>query len=108
MPGSGTCTTAEKIPVTVNPTSASGRPAPIHGPVRVSVQSGPGSFNQDPAVPNVFEAVSGDEPGDTVLVVAADADMGDGEVLIQDTYTLTVTAEQAANFGFTNGAPVPK
>lgn len=103
------CNNEQKVPVTAAPTSANGRPAPVDGALTITVQSGDGTFLQDPASPLVFDAVSGDAPGDTVYLVEADADMGPGDpVLIQDLVTLTVTSAVAANFGFTSGAPVPK
>src|ERR1700741_2684075 len=111
MPLPVSCTTEEKVKITVTPQTASGNTASIDGAVRVSVQSGAGSFTQDPAFPLEFYVVSGDVPGDTVYVVEADADLGPGEdqvSLIQDTVTLTVNNVNAASFGLSAGAPEPK
>jgi len=103
-----TCSNEEKVQVTAKPTTASGKPAAFDDVIRVTVQSGDGTFEQDPATPNAFFAVSGDAPGTTVYLVEGDADLGDGVTLIQDTVTLTVTGANAANFGLVAAAPVAK
>jgi hypothetical protein len=74
----------------------------------VTVQSGTGTFSQDPASPLVFKAVSGDEPGETVYLVSADADLGAGIVTISDLVTYTVSGAAASSFGLTAGAAEPK
>lgn len=98
----------QKIKVTAQPQTTSGRPAQIDGAVRVSVQSGEATFTQDPAEPLSFFAVSGDNPGTTEYLVEADADLGAGVVNIQDIVTYEVSGAQAANFGLVAGAPEPK
>jgi hypothetical protein len=108
MPASGTCTNEQQIPVTVAPASAQGNPAPVQGALRVEVVSGDGTFTQDPVTPLMFKAVSGSAMGDTVYNVRADADLGEGEELIEDQYTLTVTGAKAASFGMTSGVAEPK
>lgn len=108
MPLEIACTTEEKVQITATPQTAGGRPAQIDGALRVTVQSGNGTVNQDPADPLSFEAVSGDAPGETVYLVEADADLGAGTELIQDTVTLVVSGAKAANFGLTASAPMPK
>lgn len=106
MPGEGACTNAEKLPVSVAFTSASGRPATVDGSITVTVQSGSGTVNMTGATS--FEAVSGDVAEDVVYAVSADADLGAGVETISDVFTLHVTSEHAANFGFSTGAAVPK
>lgn len=108
MPLDVACTNEQQVPVTATPRTASGRPAQVDGPLRVTVQSGDGTVLQDPATPLVFRAVSGDAPGVTEYLVEADADLGAGTTLIQDTVTLTVTSETATNFGLAGGTPEPK
>jgi hypothetical protein len=98
----------EKVLVTATPRTASGKPAQVDGPLTISVQSGEGTFTQDAASPLSFFAVSGDNGGDTVYNVSADADLGAGVVEITDTVTLTVTSATAVSFGLTSSAPVPK
>lgn len=103
-----TCSNEQKIKVTVTPETASGKPARIDGALKVSVQSGDGTFTQDPADALSFYAVSGDALADTVFLVEADADLGTGVLNIQDTVTLTVTGVNASSFGFTSAAPEAK
>lgn len=102
------CTTEQKVPVTANPTTAAGQPASFDGALRVTVQSGDGTIEQDPATPLSFNAVAGSAPGDTTFLVEADVDLGAGVQLIQDTVVLTVTNPLAANFGLQVGAAIPK
>lgn len=111
MPDFGTCNREQKIPVTVEPMTENDNPAPIDGALTIEVLSGDGTFEQDPAMPNMFYAVSGAGVGVTVYRVSADANMspGDDQVTeIQDTYELTVTDVMAARFGMRSGTPVPK
>ena len=102
------CTNEEKVTVTAAPVTASGRPAAVDGPLRVTVQSGDGTFEQDPAKPLSFKAVSGEALADTVYLVEADADLTGEVELIQDTVTLTVSGAKAKNFGLTAGPTEPK
>lgn len=108
MPLDLSITNEEKITVTASPTTTTGRPASLDGPLRVSVISGSGSFTQDPAVPNTVTLVSGDDPGDTSYLIEGDADLGAGVTLIQDTAVLHVAGAQAAALGLVAGAPEPK
>ena len=98
-------TNEQKVPVTATPLTAKGKAALVDGPLRVTVQSGDGTFEQDAATPLMFKAVSGDNPGTTVYLVEADVDLGAGQVLIQDTVEYTVSGAQASSFGLTSGAP---
>lgn len=102
------CTNDQKVTVVATPKTDGGRPAAIDGALRVTVQSGDGTFEQDPATPLQFKAVSGDAPGVTSYLVEADADLGAGVVLIQDIVELTVTGAQASNFGLAAGPVEPK
>jgi hypothetical protein len=88
--------------------TSSGRPAQIEGALRVTVVSGDGTVEQDAATPLMFKAVSGDNPGTTEYLIEADADLGEGEVLIQDTVTYEVQGAQAAAFGLAAGPAEPK
>jgi len=101
-------TNEQKVPVTAVPVTSSGKPAQVDGPLRVTVVSGTGTVEQDPATPLTFKAVSGDTPGTTVYLVEADADLGAGQVLIQDTVTYEVSGAQAASFGLVSGAAESK
>lgn len=113
-----TCTNAQKKVVTARPVTGSTppRPATVDGPIRVSVVSGDGTIELDPAAPLGFIAVSGEETvdptvpesGKTVYLVEADADLGEGVRTISDHVVLTVTSEEAQAFGLVEGATLPK
>jgi hypothetical protein len=102
------CTNEEKVPVTATPKTATGRAAQFDGALRITVQSGDGTFEQDAATPNSFNAISGDAPGETSYLVEGDADLGAGVVLVQDTVVLTVSGANATSFGLTGGTPIAK
>lgn len=108
MPLSVTSSNEQQVPITATPMTASGRPAQVDGPLRITVQSGEGTFLQNPGEPLVFRVVSSDTPGTTEYLVEADADLGEGVRLIQDTVTYTVTSETASSFGLAAGSPEPK
>ena len=100
------CTNEEKIKITVNPVTATGKEAPIDGPITVSVQGGEGTYAIVDA--KSFDVVSGDNPGDTSYLISADADIGEGVETIQDIVILHVAGAKAASFGMVAGAPEPK
>lgn len=91
------CTNKEKKTVIAEPDG------PIDGALRITVQSGDGTFEQDPAKPLEFKAVSGPIAGQTVYLVEADVKAGAEEKLIQETVELTVDAAEATGFGFREG-----
>jgi hypothetical protein len=99
-------TNEEKVKITAAPVTSTGQPAPLDGPVRVSVISGDSTVDQIDATS--FFIVSSDTPGDTSYLVEADADLGAGVVLIQDTITYTVAGALAVALGLVAGAPEPK
>lgn len=102
------CNNEQKVKVTASPTTSSGRPATLDGALKVEVVSGDGTFTQDAAEPNSFFAVSGESVGTTVYKVSGDADLGEGQVLIEESVELEVSGAQAQNFGLVAGAPEPK
>lgn len=108
MPLSIASNNEQKVPVTAAPVTSTGKPAQVDGPLRVTVVSGEGTVEQDPLTPLTFKAVSGDNPGTTEYLVEADADLGSGVTLIQDTVTYEVSGAQAASFGLVSGVPEPK
>jgi hypothetical protein len=65
----------QKTVITARPRSAKtdlypdGQPVALDGPLTVVKDSGDGSFVQDPAKPNEFEAIAGENEGDTVFTV---------------------------------------
>ena len=100
------CSNEEKIKVSVVPVTSAGNPAALDGPINVTVQSGDGTVE---IVSDVsFFVVSGSTLGDSVFLVEADADLGDGVVTISDLITLSVEGALAVNLGLVAEAPVPK
>lgn len=106
MPLSVTTTNEEKIKITVTPVTSTGNPAPLDGPVSVTTVSGESTSTM--IDDTSFFLVSSDNPGDSTFLVEADADLGGGVVLIQDTVTYTVSGALAANLGLSAGTPEPK
>lgn len=102
-----TITNEQKILVTANPTTAAGAPAQLDGPLTATIVSGEGTVLPGP-LPNQLYFVSGANPGDTSYIVEADADLGAGVQLIQDTVLLHVAGALAASLGLTAGVPEPK
>lgn len=111
------CTNLEMVTVICTPRTAptpgfpDGKPAELEGPLRISVQSGDGTFTQDPLFPLQFKAVSGDLIADTVYLVEGDADLltgADHIDEIQDTVILTVAGARARNLGLAQGITEPK
>lgn len=101
-------TNEQKVKITAAPRTASGRAAQVDGALRVSVQSGDVTIESSAGEPLSFFAISGDDPGTSVLLVEADADLGSGEVLIADTVEVVVSGAQAENFGLVAGLAEPK
>lgn len=106
MPFQAACTTDEKVPAAISYTTASGRPASVDGITNVDLVSGDGAFERVGDHDGFFR--SGDVAGDSVFSIRADVDLGSGVVEISETVTLTATSAQAAVFGVSFGAPVPK
>lgn len=102
------CTNEEKIPVTLAPVTGAGKPAPLDGPVVITVQSGEGTVNVLNPEGTSFEVVSGDNPGDTAFLVSADADLGSGIETISDVILLHVAGAKALSLGMEAGAAVLK
>lgn len=101
-------TNEEKIKITASPQTQGGRPAQVDGPIRGTVVSGEVTVQQVDGEPNSLYIVSGDNPGSAEVLVEADADLGEGVTLLQDTVQVEVSGAQAVSFGLTAGAPEPK
>jgi hypothetical protein len=99
------CTNEEKIRISVNPMTSTGKPAQLDGPVTVT-PTGEGTVAM--IDDRNFFVVSGDNPGDTSYLVEGDADLGAGVVSVQDIVLLHVAGALASNLGMTAGAPEPK
>lgn len=102
-----TITNEQQVKVTLQPVTATGRPAPVDGVPTWETISGNSTVN---AAGDGLSAdlISEDNPGDTQFIVKADADIGQGVVEISDIITLHVEGAMAANLGLSAGQPTPK
>ena len=108
MPVEATCTNEEKVNFHLNPTTSTGQPAQLEdGSEQWVVQSGDGTVEPAGDGLSCF-VVSGANPGDTVVLVSGDADLGQGVQTISDLITLHVTGAMAQNLGVTSDPAVPK
>ena len=103
MPLEITMNTEQKVRVHVSPTTPAGHPATLDGPAVFSITDGTCTIETIDDT-SVF-LVAGEEPGDTVVMVEGDADLGAGTVEIKDTVVLHVAHAQAQQFGLTADAP---
>lgn len=100
-------TNEQQIKVTLTPKTDTGKPATLDGKPSWSIVSGN-------SVVNVSEdglsatLVSSDDPGDTEVLVKADADLGEGVEEISDVIKLSVVGATAKNLGLAAGAPEAK
>ena len=102
-----TITNEQKVNVQLHPVTSGGNPAPVDGAPAWSVVSGDATVQ--PASDGMSaDLVSSDNPGDTVFMVTADADLGTGVEPISDTITLHTQHANAAALGLTASDPVPK
>lgn len=92
----------EKITVTAAPNG------PIDGALRITVQDGDATFEQDPATPLAFKAVSGAVAGQSHYLVEGDVRAGAEVVLISEVVEYTVSQAEATAFGLSAGAVEPK
>lgn len=100
-------TNEQKIPVTLAPVTATGKPAPLDGQPTWEVTSGSATLEVAEDGRSAF-LISGDEPGDSIIVVKADADIGEGVEEISDAIRLTVQGARAQSLGLSIGTPVQK
>jgi hypothetical protein len=107
MPLDLSITNEQKIQVTLNPVTATGRPAKVDGAPQWSVITGGATLDVAADGLSAF-LVSADDPGDTEFLVKADANLGDGVEEISDTIRLSVAGANAANLGLVAGTAVPK
>lgn len=112
-------TTEEKVPIRVNPTTTTGKPAKIDGLAVISITAG--NATAAPATQAELDAdtaaggsglvgfvVSEDTAGQSSYQVSADADLGAGVTTITDGGVYVYNDPQAANLGLGSSAPVPK
>lgn len=100
-------TNEQKVNVTVNPVTATGKPAKVDGAPVWIVSDGNATVKvADDGLS--ADLISSDDPGTSTIVVSADADLGEGVQTITDSISLVTVAANAASLGFTVGTPVAK
>lgn len=102
------CSNEQKVKLTANPTTTTGKPARFDGPVRATLVSGEATSEPVPDEPNSVYLISGDQPGTSEFLLEADVDLGSDVELLSDTVTFEVSGAKAAAFGVTVGTPEPK
>ena len=100
-------TNEQKVTVTLSPVTDAGKPVKLDGAPTWSVVLGESTITPaDDGLSAVL--VSADTPGDTQVLVSADADLGEGVETISDTIDLNVVGATAKNLGLVAGTPEPK
>jgi hypothetical protein len=97
----------QKVQVTLAPVTTGGNPAPLDGVPTWDVISGDSTVEPEADGKSAW-LISGNDPGDTQIIVKADADLGEGVVEISDIISLSVQGAQAANLGLVAGTPEAK
>lgn len=119
MPKDLVSTTEEKVPVRINPTTTTGKPAQLDGKAVLTIISGGATYTEatqeeidqyaaDGKPGLVGFVVSEDIPGTSSYQVSGDADLGSGVTTIVDGGTYVYNDPQAANLGLEADAAVPK
>ena len=107
LPGK-TFTNEQKWLCAISPTTMAGAPAPVE-PASLSVTVVSGDGTAEMIDDTTFWIISGANPGDTSYIVSADADVGSGVSLIQDTIVAHVVGAMATNLGMSAATdPVTK
>ena len=97
-------TTEQQVRVKLAPKTDSGKPATLDGSPSWTTISGNSQVVVDEDGLGAL-LVSGDVPGDTEIIVAADADLGSGVEELSDIIKLSVVGATAKNLGLTASAP---
>ena len=107
MPAAIELTNEQKVKATLNIVTDTGKPAKVDGAPAWVVVSG----NSQVVVAEdglSADLISSDDPGDTIIMVKADANLGEGVEELSDTITLTVIGATAKNLGISLGNAEPK
>ncbi len=100
-------TNEQQVTVTLTPKTDAGKPAKLDGVPSWEVVSGDSKVT--PSADGMSALlVSADDPGDTQILVKADADIGEGVEELSEIIKLTVAGATAKNLGITIGAPENK
>lgn len=109
MPAEITLTNEQKVKVTLAPVTATGKPAQLdpNNKPTWTVVSGEATVQvaDDGLSATIF---SPDVPGDSQVLVEADADLGEGVETISDIVSVKTIGARAANLGLQVGTPEPK
>ena len=103
MPLEVSMSTEQQVRLHIAPESLGGTPARIDGPATFTVQDG--TCTIDPIDDTSAWAVAGDSPGDSIILVSADADLGAGVQTIEDAVTIHVANPLAARLGLSADPP---
>lgn len=107
MPVSITLTNEQEVDVTLKITTETGKPAPVDGKPTWEVLSGSSTVTvSEDGLSAVVR--SGDDPGDTQIIVKADANLGEGVEEISDAIKVSVQSATAMNLGLSVGTPRTK
>lgn len=97
-------TNEQQVTVTLAPKTDAGRPAALDGAPTWEVVTGESTVVVAEGGLSAL-VVSSDNPGDTQILVKADADLGEGVVEISEILEVQVAGAQAANLGIVVGTP---
>lgn len=107
MPIEKSITTEQEITVTLSPKTDTDKPAKLDGsPTWVTISGNAQIVVAEDGLS--ADLISSDDPGDTVFMVKADADVGAGVEELSDTITLHSLGATAKNLGLTASEPRPK
>lgn len=99
-------TDEQKVRLSINPTSAKGKPVKVEKPAWTVVDGGAGLSVADDGLS--AEVTSPDSPGVTNIQIQADADLGDGVDTITELVEVTVIDPEASSLGVQADTPVDK
>lgn len=100
-------TNEQKVNVKVAPVTDTGRPAKLDGKPAWTVITGNSTLEVAEDGLSAY-LISSDDPGDTQIIVKADADLGEGTEEISDIISLSVVGATAKNLGLSASPPEPK
>jgi hypothetical protein len=95
--------TEEQVRLSITPETPGGAPAPIDGEAHWTVE---GACTVTPIDATSCWCIAGTTPGDSVVTVSADADMGQGFVPLADTAVIHVANPMAASLGMSADPPI--
>lgn len=97
----------QKIHVSVTPVTSTGQPAQVEGVINFEVLDGTATVEPDADGKGAY-LISGNDIGTSTIKVSADADLGAGVELIEDTISLVVIHPKATALGISFGEPEQK